>query len=214
MRETITKFQELRILLAFIKNANEKGEVDFMGSEVGSDLSGIVTNGNRLDAALYELNEAGIIYYEEVGEEGFRPFIGAGINSKSHSRVAELVSSIEDDYDSIEQRITEILTFNPEQLSETISDTQRKLDEVSRQISSNELLKPLERPLSEIRHHFRSVSTVSKHYEDVYKNIIRPVQEEGQSGVRATVKWAIISIVVSTGLSFLVSNWGTISALF
>lgn len=214
MRKKITKFQELRILLALIKNANEKGEVEFTSSDVDSDLSGIVTNGNRLGGALYELNEAGIIYYEEVGEEGFRPFIGAGINAKTHSRVAELVSSMQDDYESLEQRITEILTFNPEQLSKTISDTQRKLDEVSGQISSNELLKPLEQPLSEIRHHFKSVSTVSQHYEDVYKNIIRPVQEEGLSGVRATVKWAIISIVVSTGLSFLVSNWRDISALF
>lgn len=213
MRDKITKFQELRILLAFIKNANGKGEVDFMGVEVGSDISEVVTNVNWLGAALYELNEAGFIYYEEVGEEGFRPFVGAGINSKTHSRVADLVSSIQDDYDSMEQRITEILTFNPEQLSETVSDTQRKLDEVSRQISSNELLKPLERPLSEIRHHFSSVNTVSKHYEDVYKNIIRPVQDEGRTGVRATVKWAIISIVVSTALSFLVSNWDTLSTL-
>ncbi|MCG7602067.1 hypothetical protein MHM84_20195 [Halomonas sp. McH1-25] len=214
MRKKVTKFQELRILLALIKNANEKGEVDFTSSEVDSDLSGIVANGNWLDSALYELNDVGIIYYEEIGEEGFRPFISAGVNAKTHRRVAELVSSIQGDYESMEQRITEILTFNPEQLSKTISDTQRKLDEVGGQISNNELLKPLERPLSEIRNHFNSVSTVSQHYEDVYKNIIRPVQEEGQSGVRATVKWAIISIAVSTGLSFLVSNWDAISALF
>jgi len=59
-------------------------------------------------------------------------------------------------------------------------------------IKGNELLKPMESPLREIQQHFKSVSVVSSGYEDIYKNIIRPVQEEGCSGVKATVRWAVI----------------------
>jgi hypothetical protein len=55
---------------------------------------------------------------------------------------------------------------------------------------------------------------VADRYEDVYKNIIRPVQLEGKSGVEATVRWAIISIVASTAISVLLGNWKEIVQLF
>jgi len=80
-------------------------------------------------------------------------------------------------------------------------------------IKGNELLKPMESPLREIQQHFKSVSVVSSGYEDIYKNIIRPVQEEGRSGVKATVRWAVISIIISTALSWAISNFNKISAL-
>jgi hypothetical protein len=61
--------------------------------------------------------------------------------------------------------------------------------------------------LREIQSHFDSISVVSEGYEHIYKNIIRPVQEEGKSGVKATVKWAILSILISTAISLAISNW-------
>lgn len=68
--------------------------------------------------------------------------------------------------------------------------------------------------LKKIRHHFESDSAISSNYEEIYKNIIRPVQKEGRSAVKATVKWAIINIFLSTGISLKVSNWGKVIALF
>jgi len=213
MDDKITKLQEIRMLLAFIRHADSEGNIDF-SDEIGFELHKIVPNGNWIDALLYRLNSARIITYEEIGEDGFAPIIIAGISSATHQYLSGLIESVESEYHSLEHRITEILTFNPSQLSKRIADTKQKLDEVERHIKGNELLKPMEVPLREIQHHFKSVSTVSSGYEDIYKNIIRPVQEEGRSGVKATVRWAILSIVISTALSWGVSNFSKLSALF
>lgn len=213
MDENISKFQEIQLLLAFIKYSDVKGSVDFEKTEIGTDLGKIVWNGNWIDSLLYKLNDAGVLYYEEIGEDGFKPTIIAGVSSHTHEYLAGLIESVKQEHEALNARITEILTFNPELLSKTISETQSKLDDVSTHIQGNELLKPMEKPLDEIKHYFKSVNRVASNYEDIYKNIIRPVQEEGRSGVKATVKWAVISIILSTCISMVINNWGKISGL-
>ena len=141
------------------------------------------------------------MHYEEIGEDGFKPIIMAGVSCHTHEYLAALIESVSEENASLENRITEILTFNPKLLSKTISETQNKLDEAGKLISGNDLLKAIEKPLNEIQHHFESVSAMSSNYENIYKNIIRPVQEEGRGGVKATVMWAVISIIVSTCIS-------------
>lgn len=213
MEKHTSKFQEIKILLTLIRFSDEKGNVDFNNEEVGAELAGLICNGNELSEALYKLNESGAIFYEEVGDDGFAPIIISSVSKKTHDYLLTLVSSVSLEFDHLENRISEILTFNPKQLSMTISETQRKLQEVHMHVTNNELLKPIAKPLKEIMHHFNSVSIVSSSYEDIYKNIIRPVQEEGRSGVNATVKWAIISIVLSTIISILISNFDSISKI-
>ena len=213
MNSNITKHQELTVILAFMKHADSKGNVDFKETNIGPDLSKIISNGNWIDSLLYKLNDEGILSYEEIGEDGFAPIIMAGITEKTHEYILALVSALEAERASLETRITEILPFNPSLLSKSITETKEKLDEVDSHIKGNDMLAPMAKPLKEIRHHFESVSAVSSNYEDIYKNIIRPVQEEGRSGVKATVKWAIISIFLSTGLSLIISNWTKISSL-
>ncbi|QQG29299.1 hypothetical protein JFY74_04325 [Pectobacterium carotovorum] len=213
MDDKVSKIQEIRVLLSFIRHADSEGNIDFKETLIFSDLHKIVPNGNWLDLLLYRLNSAQIIHYEEIGDDGFSSITFGGITGTTCEYLAVLVESVESEYNSLEQRITEILTFNPNQLSKKISDTKKKLDEVESLIKGNELLKPMESPLREIQQHFKSVSTVSSEYEDIYKNIIRPVQEEGRSGVKATVRWAVISIVISTALSWSISNIEKIFAL-
>ncbi|MFJ5333064.1 hypothetical protein [Pectobacterium versatile] len=211
MENYTSKFQEIKIILTLIRYADEKGNVDFNNKEINSDLTGFISNGNELNELLYRLNESGAIFYEEIGEDGFSPIIISSISQKTHDYLLTLVNSVSLEFHHLENRISEILTFNPKQLSMSISETQRKLQEVHMHVTTNELLKPIAKPLKEIMHHFNSVSIVSSNYEDIYKNIIRPVQEEGRSGVNATVKWAIISIVLSTVISLLISNYDLIS---
>jgi hypothetical protein len=129
------------------------------------------------------------------------------VSDHTHRYVAGLAEKIETKYTALDKRITEILTFNPSALTNRISDTKRKIDEVNTHVASNEILKPLSGPLREIQSHFDSIRVVSEGYEHIYKNIIRPVQEEGRSGVKATVKWAILSILISTAISLIISNW-------
>ena len=155
---------------------------------------------------LYDLDEAGVIEYTEVGEDGFEPIIFASINERTHIYLSELIEFTEKEFLSIENRITEILTFNPKSLTQQIKDTGLKIDEVNNYISGTDLLKPLETPLKEIHKHFESIRKVSEEYENIYKTIIKPVQEESRSGVKATVNWAIISIIISTAISLVISN--------
>jgi hypothetical protein len=107
--------------------------------------------------------------------------------------------------ENLNKRIVEILTFDPNKLSAEIKSTQSIIESTKSQIESNPILNSLATPLSQIEIHFNSLSKVANNYEDVYKNIILPVREEGKSGVRQTVKWAIIGIIASTILSALIS---------
>ena len=203
MNNKVTKYQEIYVILELIKKADNDGSVDYDTL----DFDSIINNGNMLEALLYDLNKANIIDFEMIGEDGFRPIILTGINGNTHAYLLGLILELETERASLESRITEILTFNPNLLSKNVNETKNKLDEVDNLIKNNELLAPMTKPIRDIRRHFESVSVVASNYEDIYKNIIRPVQEEGRSGVRETVKWAIISIVASTLISLVLNNW-------
>ncbi|PAA00493.1 hypothetical protein [Pseudomonas fragi] len=207
MDDQITPLQELRILLCLIRHADAKGSVDFDNPDVTATLGSLVWNWNAVELLLYKLDEAGVIDYSEIGEDGFKPIILCIVNDDTHQYVAGLAEKTESVYVALDKRITDILTFNPSSLTNRITDTKRQIEEVKKHVASNDLLKPLAGPLREIQSHFDSISVVSEGYEHIYKNIIRPVQEEGKSGVKATVKWAILSILISTAISLAISNW-------
>lgn len=86
-------------------------------------------------------------------------------------------------------------------LLKEIKGTDDIIKNTKEQIESDPILESLLEPLKNIEKHFYSLSNVANNYEDVYKNIILPVKEEGKKGVRQTVKWAIISILLATLLS-------------
>ncbi|EPX9619307.1 hypothetical protein ACW6G1_004905 [Pseudomonas aeruginosa] len=207
MDEQITPLQELRVLLCLIRHADEKGVVDFDNPDVTVTLGSLVGNWNALEYLLYKLDQAGVVDYSDIGEDGFKPIIICAVDDDTHRYVAALAEKIETEHVALDQRITDILTFNPRALTNRIYDTKRQIDEVNKHVASNELLKPLSGPLREIQNHFDSIRVVSEGYEHIYKNIIRPVQEEGKSGVKATVKWAILGVLISTGISLIISNW-------
>jgi len=214
MTDTHTSFQELRLLLVFIRHADSNGNIDFANTPVSEELSEIFPNGNDLDSVLYDLNSDGIIGYEEIGEDGFEPIIMASISDMTHLHAAGLATIIADSYEGLERRISEMLTFDPAALSKNFEATEKKLKEVASTITGNDLLKPIEKPLSEIRKHFESAKVVSDQYEEIYKNIVRPIQEEGKSGIRATVAWAIVGILSSTVITLIISNWDKIASLW
>jgi len=209
----LTKIQEARIILGFIKASDKDGSVTFPNHDLGVLLSKLISNGNHLDHYLYELNEGGVLHYEEIGEDGFAPIIMCNVSVRTHEYLEELLLQVNQDVDSLRIRIKEILTFDPTQMAKEIRETEQKLGEVKESIASNDLLKPLENPISEISKHFNSAKVVSESYEEIYKNIVRPMQEEGRQGVKVTVRWAVISIIVSVALSWLISNWTTVLTL-
>jgi hypothetical protein len=206
----MTLIDELKILLFFIRNSDKNGNIDFTQSEITFGLYSLGISSNLIDNYLYEKTEEGIIHYEEIGEDGFAPIIMASTTAKTHPYISKKIEQLEADFQSLENRITAILTFNPSKLSNEITETLRTIKKVENEISKNPVLVALKSPLAAIVTHFDSVKKVSESYEEIYKNIIKPVQDEGKAGIKATVKWAIISLIASAVISILISNWDKI----
>lgn len=194
-----------KILTVFLKLADEKRNVDFQSESI-DQLWAI--KGVKEDH-LFELSELGAIHFEMLGEDGFAPIIVAGITNNTHDQLLNCLAQLGNDSNLLEERITLLLSHNPQKLKTDIENSKKHISEAMQQISTNELLSPLKKPLQSIETHFNSISRVAEIYDDVYKNILRPVQEEGRSGVKATVRWAIISIV----LSWLLTNYPVIEKL-
>ena len=114
---------------------------------------------------------------------------------------------IDKELSDLNRRIMEIITFDPDSLKTDIAGAKTQLQSIRVSVQTNHLLEPLLHQIAEIDKHLHSVAAVADRYEDVYRNIIRPVQLEGQSGVKATVRWAIIGIVASTVISIVLGNW-------
>lgn len=204
------KFKEMKLLINFIKYADKNNSINSKNKDFFRDINLIFENGNDLDQLLYELDKKGIIVYDEVGEDGFAPICIAAINNNTLSYLNELVNLIEIDYKNLEFLIKDLFTFEPEKLSLDINSAQKKLIEAKSLAKSNTLLSPILNSIEEIEKHFASVVVVSNNYADIYKNIIRPVQIASEDGVKSTVKWAIISVIISSIFSLILSNWSSI----
>lgn len=194
-----------KILTLFLKLADKNQSVDFNSESINQlwSITGIQED------HLFELNELGAIYFEMLGEDGFAPIVSAGITNKTHDQLLNCLAQLGNDKNLLENRITLLLSHDPQKLKSDIENSKKHISEAIEQISGNEILSPLKKPLHSIENHFNSISRVAEIYDDVYKNILRPVQEEGRSGVKATVRWAIISIIAS----WLLTNYSEIEKL-
>lgn len=201
-----TPYQEAMLLYALVASAAKDGEVSYYDDALQEGLSKAHRNGNVIEDKLFELNEAGVIAFEMFGEDGFRPLVMLNTKPETYVRLGELIQQLEENRNSLEDRLSKILTFNPNKLGKELRESSAKIPETRASIQANDLLKPLAGHISKIDSNFKSLESVFSNYEEIYKNIIRPVQEEGKAGVRQTVRWAVISIIVSLALPLIISN--------
>lgn len=205
------KFEEIYLISSLISNSKLDSSVDLENDRIWKTLF-LNDNTKFSEDILYELNKKGAIDYGEIGEDGFRPIRICSIRANTIEYQKTLINEVSDTLNKknceiahLNIRITDILTFNPQKLSSEIKSTKAVINATKMQIEANPILNSLSKPLSEIESHFLSLSKVANNYEEVYKNIILPLKEEGKSGIRQTVKWAIIGIVASTILSAFIS---------
>lgn len=206
------KYEEIFFISAILSKANSDNSVPLNDLEDWKDL--LLSDRTKvLEDYLFKLNEEGILNYEEIGDEGFKPIIICSVKPETIGYLKKLIIEIEIHNSSylrdmvlLNKRITDILTFNPNRLSEEINSTEKIISQTKEQLKSNPILQPLSLQLEQIEIHFNSLSKIANNYEDIYKNIILPVREEGKAGVRQTVKWAIISIIASTIFSLIISS--------
>lgn len=207
----MTKYEETYFISTLLSKAKTDKSVELNKPE---DWQGLYLNDTTRfnEDFLFELNDKGVLYYEEIGDDGFKPIVICSIKPETTDYLKELITEIETEnsaskkeIEALTRRINEILTFDPKRLSDEINSTEAFISQTKEQLTSNPVLMPLALQLEKIEIHFKSLSKVAHNYEEVYKNIILPVREEGRSGVRQTVRWAIISIIVSTLISLIIS---------
>lgn len=202
--------KEIRLLQILIKYADESKSINADDDNLWNDLNKIFNNSNMLESKLYEFNEKKIIDFEMIGEYGFKPIILIRIRGSTHDYFSKLMEVFEVEVLLLENKLQDLIGFDPNEVKSNISKAQHDIDNAKKIAKDNKILEPLIEQISEIEKNFKSIQVVANNYDEVYKNIIKPIQKEGEQGVRQTVKWAIISIVVSTILSFVIGNWSKI----
>ena len=150
--------EEIEILTLFTKYAGKDRQIDFSSPGWLEDLSILNISQNSLEEFLYEKTEQGIIYYEEIGEEGFRPIIMGGITDKTHSYIQTKLKEVKEDFQQLNDRLSAIYSFNPIKLSEEIVSTQQAILKVQDEVSKTPILSNLKNPLLKISAHFESQS--------------------------------------------------------
>lgn len=207
----MNKPEEIHLLLNLILHSDNSNSVDLNSAEIYQSLS--LSEYTEIgEDYFFELSEKGIIEYEEIGEDGFKPIIICSVNANTKKYLKEsleslnvLIESKQVEIIGLNQRISELLAFNPHKMTEEIYKIESSIQETKNKIQGDPILKSLIEPLSKIEQTFASIVKVTENYEDVYKSIILPVKEEGKSGVRQTVKWAIISIILSSIISIIIT---------
>jgi len=112
----LTPYQEAMLLHALVANAEKDGEVSYYNVAVQEGLSKVHWNGNFIESKLWELNESGVIVFDMLGDDGFRPLVILNIKPETYLRLGELIQQLEADRSNLEDRISKILTFNPGEL--------------------------------------------------------------------------------------------------
>ena len=220
----INIYQIMYVLHEFIMRADSKGDYAIEVDDNEDSLYRLLEEDMDLCSYLHQLELENIISFYEGGEDGWRPSFFGSISLKTHQYLAKLIKNaenekkqeiqeLEEKISNLNNRIKEIFSFDPIKLSNNLEVAQADMNKISEMIKENKTLEPLNLPLDDIRKHYASIKTVSDMYEDVYKNIIRPVENAGKSGVRETVRWAIIAMIFSVVSSLLINNFSAIKKL-
>lgn len=166
---------------------------------------------------LYELDQEGAITFEGVGDYDLLCYTTAASaehliryleQAKKNYQLTQ--NNLQDELNRTKATLSEIYQHNPEQLQKKIQSSREHIKNARITIKQDRLLAPLGEHLDEIQRHFDSLALVAQDYSAVYSNILKPVEEEGKKGVRATVFWAVIGIVASV----IISNFANLKELF
>jgi len=168
------------------------------------------------------LGEEGKIGWQIYGdEEIYYPDFEYTYNKNTFKFIREhIILRIREDRESLLRQVSELKNelksvygFSPTSISNKIQDTNENIEKLLKTIKENKMLSSLENPVLEFAEYTRKIKDINESYQDIYEVIIKPIQKEGEKGVRATVRWAIISITVATLISIVVSNWSSIKTI-
>lgn len=199
-------FLNLRIL-AYIIAAGGKN-IDLPDER----LSRLASGEYRAAAALQALAIRGAVYFEDVGEEGFKPISYTGPGPRIHECIVEEIDEIATLYakavlatDAEKDRVTKLLGFDLDGIRASLNKFETDIAKVAKLAETSEGLKHLQPEIGRIAKNFISVRGVLNHYEDIYRSVLSPIQKEGQKSLRWTAIWGMVGILASTIVSIILT---------
>lgn len=120
----MTKVEEIFLISNLLRGADDKNSVDLKDAKVWKSLF-LYDETKIYEDYFLELDEKGILNYEEVGEDGFAPIIMCSVTTRTSNYLRQLLRDSQNYIDSKEQeikdldnRVLEILTFDPKKITE------------------------------------------------------------------------------------------------
>lgn len=202
----------INTIIGILKH-QEKGKLEF-GESSFHDIFDKNQDILKTEEYARELNGKRIIDFWLYADDGFEAEWTIEIlNMKElvtclDEAISKKNSEIKDRDEKIQSLINEkneILSYDPEAVKESISNAQKNINTIKSTIAETDLLSSLMPTIEQTEKYISSVSEVNNDYVNVYKNIILPLKKESESGVNATVKWAIIGIIASTVVSIVLN---------
>lgn len=199
-------FLNLRIL-AHVNGAGDE-DIDLPDET----LSRLAAGEYRAAEALEALAARGGVHFEDVGDEGFKPISYTSAGPRIHECIAEEIDKIAKLYaeavlaaDAEKDRFAKLLGFDLDGLRASLNKFEADIDKVATLAETSEALKHLQPEIGRIATNFISVRGVLNHYEDIYRNVLSPIQKEGQKSLRWTAIWGMVGILASTVVSIVLT---------
>lgn len=123
-----------------------------------------------------------------------------------HNKLLDKMNDFTQARDAYRSKTKELETkfsFNIFESEENINRCITDIKKAKVEVAKNPNLKSIEENLSQITLALESAKVILNKYNHVFENVIRPIKNYGQSGIKATARWAIIGIIISLLLSFI-----------
>ena len=175
-------------------------------------LSNLAEGEYQAANVLKKLAERGAVHFEDVGDEGFKPITYTSSGPRIHECIAEEIDAISKLYaesvlatDAEKGRVANLVGFDLDGIRNSLDKLNNEIGKAAELAETSEGLRYLKPEIGNLAKSFVSLRAVLNGYEDIYRNVLKPIQKEGEKSLKATAKWAIIGIVLSTIASIILT---------
>ncbi len=155
------------------------------------------------------LETQGVLTYEALGESDF-----SDINYVIHLNIYDnLIHALENMKDrvnqtelTIKEREQRVFGFSSDDIGAELNQAMEQLATIENNIVDANLLQALQPKVKEIKASIDSLRRVTNVYDDIHRNVIVPLKEESEKGVRVTTRWAILSILITLLITLVIEN--------
>jgi len=168
-----------------------------------AEYNNIVVNFNefvqRLHVLAYNGSSHGVPVHVSINNSKKLIDDTISIMETKDNRIHELTKQISE----LQAELDYIQSFSPNKIESDLSKLDQDICSIKKTISNNTLLNSLLPTLTELENYLNDIAKINKSYREIYLNILQPIKNDSNKGIKTTVRWAIISIIITTAVSLL-----------